>query len=89
MIDVDRVDDLGWRDVDVCRVALPSARVNLPEAISARPTDDAEVLVEAVTDEHAAEVDEHAQLLVSDFERNEGMPRVLRVEIASCVEWAR
>lgn len=49
-------------------------------------TDDAEVLVEAVTDEDATEVDEHAKLLVRDLERDEGVSRVHRVEVAS-YEW--
>jgi hypothetical protein len=37
-----------------------------------------------MTDEDAAEVDKHTQLLIGDLERNEGMPRVHRVEVSSC-----
>lgn len=35
-------------------------------------------------DKDAAEVDEHAQLLVGHLERDERMPRVHRVEVAGC-----
>lgn len=35
-------------------------------------------------DEDAAEVDQQSQFLVSDLERNERVPRVLRIKVASC-----
>lgn len=53
-------------------------------SLEAAHTDDSEVLVETVPDEDATEVDQQSQFLVSDLERNERVPRVLRVEIAGC-----
>ena len=49
-------------------------------------TDDPEVLVEAVADEDAAEVDQQPQLLVCDLERYEGMSGNGRVEVTSCAQ---
>jgi hypothetical protein len=45
-------------------------------------TDDAKVLREAVTDKHTAQVYKQSELFVSDFERDEGMARDVRIEIA-------
>jgi hypothetical protein len=53
-------------------------------SLQASRTNDSEVFVETVPDEDAAEVDQQSQFLVSDLERNERVPRVLWVEVASC-----
>ena len=37
-------------------------------------TDNAKVLVQTVPNEYATEIDEQSQLLVCDFEGNQGMP---------------
>lgn len=42
-----------------------------------------------MADEDTAEIDQHPELLVGDFERNEGMPRMLRIQVTGCVMTCR
>lgn len=62
---------------------MSAAGVSATARAERRRTDDAKVFVETVADEDAAEIDEEAELLVGDLERDEGVPTEERVEVAS------
>ena len=47
-------------------------------------TNDSEVFVQPVSYEDAAQVDQHSQLLVSNFEWNESVPRVNSIQVTGC-----
>lgn len=84
VVDVDRVDNLRRWDVDVCRGLEVRRRLKCSRFHHERLTDDAEIFVETMTDEHAAKINKHAQLLISHLERHKGMSRRERIEITGC-----
>ncbi len=71
-VDIDRIYDLFWRDEDVLH----------QQSLLQSLTDGSKVFGKTVTDENTAEVNEETQLLVSDLEGDEGVWRVVWVEIA-------
>ena len=74
VIQVDSVDDLFWRNEDVCDVEERSVNAHARrEGVS--HTDDTEVLRQSVPDEDTPAIDEQTKFLVYHLQRSQSMWR--------------
>lgn len=82
VIQVDSVDDLFWRNEDVCDVEERSVNAHARrEGVS--HTDDTEVLRQSVPDEDTPAIDEQTKFLVHHLQRCQGVATQARIKISN------